>query len=186
MLFLSLLLMMQLEEPLIRGRDYFGPIKASRFLLDTNRLILLDIDGDRKLDTVEVQFLQIQWCLKIRAHKSEVILALTEVEELFNDTSADIYVEVATAFLTNEEKPLLLVAKEAFPALGNQFWIYDVVHTARGLNAETLLNVPDAGWANSPVLIKPGYIEIRHFRNWTIAKYIWDGEKFIEVPVPEK
>ncbi|MEO0019914.1 MAG: hypothetical protein ABIK47_04645 [candidate division WOR-3 bacterium] len=178
--------MMQLKEPLIRGRDYFGPIKVSRFLLDTNLVIFLDVDGDRKPDTLEVQFLQIQWCLRIRAHKSEVILALTEDEALFYDTFTDIYAEVATAFLTNEEKPLLLVAKEVFPALGNQFWIYDVVHTARGLNAETLLNVPNAGWANSPVLIKPGYVEIQHFRNWTIAKYIWDGDKFIEVPVPEK
>ncbi|MEO0118907.1 MAG: hypothetical protein ABIK66_07270, partial [candidate division WOR-3 bacterium] len=44
-----------------------------------------------------------------------------------------------------------------------------------------LLIDSSAGWGNSPVILKPGYVEIKHFREWLIAKYLWDGEKFIKV-----
>ncbi|MEO0025729.1 MAG: hypothetical protein ABIK54_03095 [candidate division WOR-3 bacterium] len=183
---LTLLLLLSPREILIRGRDYFGPVKVSSFLLDSNRVLLLDVDGDHKADTLSAEFLQIQWCLRVRAHRSEVLLDLVDAEKLMEYPDGEFYAEVTTAYLTGEEKPVLLVAVEGFPALGNSFWIYDIYNTARGLRAETLLEVRDAGWANSPVFVKPGHIEIRHFRNWIIARYVWDGEKFVDMTPKEE
>ncbi|MEO0009587.1 MAG: hypothetical protein ABIK22_01225 [candidate division WOR-3 bacterium] len=183
---LTLLLLLSPREILIRGRDYFGPVKVSSFLLDSNRVLLLDVDGDHKADTVSAEFRQVEWCLRVRAHRSEVLLDLVDAEKLMETSEGDFYAEIATAYLTSEEKPVLLVAVEGFPALGNRFWVYDIFNTARGLRAETLLAEPSAGWANSPVFLKPGYIEIKHFRNWTIAKFVWDGERFVDMTPKEE
>ncbi len=176
MVFLLISLFTQLDvTPNITGNDYFGKIKVKRFLIK-DTIFIFDLDGDKMKDTFAIYFLQTGYNFEIRSHKSKKIFFWIEER---NDM--DIYVEVARAFLVNDEKPLLLIGIEKFPAHGNEFHIYDVVHTAKGIEVFPLLIDSSAGWANSPVILKPGYVEIKHFREWLIAKYLWDGEKFIKV-----
>uniref|UniRef100_A0A7V3ZTS6 Uncharacterized protein n=1 Tax=candidate division WOR-3 bacterium TaxID=2052148 RepID=A0A7V3ZTS6_UNCW3 len=165
------------NEKLIRGRDYFQEIKVSRFLLkDTT--FYFDLDGDKKKDTLLLYFYQTEYQLEVRSHKSKKIILFIEEAPY---ASAEYYIEIGRAFLVNDEKPLLIIAIEKFPALGNEFYIYDIIHTAKGIKAEPLLVDKDAGWGNSPIILKPGYVEIRHFRDWLIAKYVWDGEQFKKI-----
>uniref|UniRef100_A0A7V4CH88 Uncharacterized protein n=1 Tax=candidate division WOR-3 bacterium TaxID=2052148 RepID=A0A7V4CH88_UNCW3 len=176
MFFLLISLFTQLDvTPNITGNDYFGKIKVKRFLIKDTTFIF-DLDGDKIKDTFAIYFLQTGYNFEIRSHKSKKIFFWIEER---NDM--DIYVEVARAFLVNDEKPLLLIGIEKSPAHGNEFHIYDVVHTAKGVEVFPLLIDSSAGWGNSPVILKPGYVEIKHFREWLIAKYLWDGEKFIKV-----
>lgn len=165
------------ETKLIRGRDYFQEIKVSRFLLkDTT--FYFDLDGDKKKDTLLLYFYQTEYRLEVRSHKSkDIILYIPEP----SDTFAKYYIEIGRAFLVNDEKPLLIMAIEKFPALGNEFYIYDIINTAKGIKAEPLLVDKSAGWDSSPIILKPGYVEIRHFRDWLIAKYVWDGEQFKKI-----
>jgi len=161
----------------MQGRDYFGDIKPTRFKLDTTTSFIFDLDGDGKNDTATLFFQQTSWVLEIKSHKSKAKVWI------FGDEAAkgaECYVEIARAFLTTEEKPLLLVAIEKTPSLGNEFYIFDIIHTARGVEIKSILEEKSAGWANSPVIIKPGFVEIQHFRGWTIAKYLWDGKSFVK------
>lgn len=176
MFFLLISLFTQLDvTPNITGNDYFGKIKVKRFLIKDTTFIF-DLDGDKIKDTFAIYFLQTGYNFEIRSHKSKKIFFWIE-----EGNDMDIYVEVARAFLVNDEKPLLLIGIEKSPAHGNEFHIYDVVHTAKGVEVFPLLIDSSAGWGNSPVILKPGYVEIKHFREWLIAKYLWDGEKFIKV-----
>lgn len=176
LLFIPLLFAQMDLTPNITGRDYLGKIRVTRFLIK-DTLFIFDLDGDKIKDTLSIYFLQTCYNFKVKSHKSEKVFLW--IEE--SDTNTKIYVEVARAFLVNDEKPLLLIGIEKSPALGNEFHIYDVVHTAKGIEVFPLLIDSSAGWSNSPVILKPGYVEIRHFREWLIAKYLWDGEKFIKV-----
>lgn len=176
MFFLLISLFTQLDvTPNITGNDYFGKIKVKRFLIKDTTFIF-DLDGDKIKDTFAIYFLQTGYNFEVRSHKSKKIFFWIE-----EGNDMDIYVEVARAFLVNDEKPLLLIGIEKSPAHGNEFHIYDVVHTAKGVEVFPLLIDSSAGWGNSPVILKPGYVEIKHFREWLIAKYLWDGEKFIKV-----
>ncbi|MEO0105660.1 MAG: hypothetical protein ABIK46_06035 [candidate division WOR-3 bacterium] len=176
MFFLLISLFTQLDvTPNITGNDYFGKIKVKRFLIKDTTFIF-DLDGDKIKDTFAIYFLQTGYNFEVRSHKSKKIFFWIE-----EGNDMDIYVEVARAFLVNDEKPLLLIGIEKSPAHGNEFHIYDVVHTAKGIEVFPLLIDSSAGWGNSPVILKPGYVEIKHFREWLIAKYLWDGEKFIKV-----
>ncbi|MEO0074855.1 MAG: hypothetical protein ABIK31_01950 [candidate division WOR-3 bacterium] len=165
----------------IKGRDYFGEINPIRFELDSNYTYLWDLDGDGKKDTVRIYFSQTYWALEVSAHKSECQVCLIDDEYALSSDDIEIFVELTPAYLTTDEKPLLLVSIEKSPAHGNEFYVYDVINTARGLQMECLLQDKEAGWSNSPVIVKPNYIEIKHFREWTIAKYVWDGNNFIKL-----
>ncbi|MCS7250415.1 MAG: hypothetical protein N2323_03910 [candidate division WOR-3 bacterium] len=175
LLFISFLFAQLDLTPNITGNDYFGKIKVRRFLLK-DTVFIFDLDGDKVKDTLSIHFLQTGYNFKVKSHKSEKIFLWLEEEE-----DVDIYIEVARAFLVNDEKPLLLIGIEYSPVHGNEFHIYDIVHTAKGIEVFPLLIDSSAGWASSPVILKPGYVEIRHFRQWLIAKYLWDGEKFIKI-----
>lgn len=176
LLFISFLFTQLDLTPNIIGNDYFGKIKVIRFLLK-DTIFIFDLDGDKIKDTLFIHFLQTGYNFEVKSHKSEKSFLWLEEGEM----NIDVYIEIARVFLVNDEKPLLLIGIERSPASGNEFHIYDVVHTAKGIEIFPLLIDSTAGWANSPVILKPGYVEIRHFRDWLIAKYLWNGKKFIKI-----
>jgi hypothetical protein len=160
---------------LIQSRDYIGEIKSKRLNVRQQERLFLDLDGDSRNETLFVSPIQVGWFLIIKGHNT-----LVEEPLIDFDQADSIDVEVARAFLLNEKKPVLLVAVGVSGGEADRFAVYDVVHTVRRLNLDVLLN-EDAFWLNSSAVVKPGYIEFRHFRNFPLVKYLWDGEKFIKV-----
>lgn len=69
-------------------------------------------------------------------------------------------------------------------ALGDSLLIVDMVRTAAGLKAQVLLAC-HAAWADATTVVEPRFVECRTFRGWPAARYVWNGEGFVEQSIQE-
>jgi hypothetical protein len=146
----------------------------------------LDVIGDGKEATVTVYFHQTAWAVKIESHGSATELELPVRADalgyLYRGENGA-WVELATAYLTSEEKPVLIVKTQVDAALGDRVCVYDVLLKAGGVCAERLLDA-EVGWGGSPVVLAPNRIEIRHCSHpeAKIAGYTWISDRFVADP----
>jgi len=159
----------------LRIRDYFGDVEVTRVVLDSlrsPRTYQIDVDGDGRKDTVRLYFEQVGYHLVCLDGEDKVWIAFYEAGE------ADGTVEFAAAYVTGPRKPVMVVKATRGLALGDSLFIVDLVRTAGGLRAETLLTC-GATWADATTIVEPRFVECRHFRGWPEARYSWNGERFV-------
>ena len=179
---ISLFLLTVVAAPAVavmRGRDYKGDITVNSIEvghLIGKKAVRVDVDGDGVKDTLDIYFRQTGYTVSLRDRGEEVFLTFFEC----GDTNVTL--EYARSYLLSPDKPVMLFCYTRPTADGNQLEIVDVVRTADGRKGMSLLKC-SAGWADCPVVVKPGYIEMRHFRGWVEAKYQWNGSQFDELPV---
>lgn len=165
----------------MRGRDYVGTIKVRSVDISdavgaNAKTLLVDADGDGQRDTLDVFFEQTAHRVTLRDGAERPIIAWFEPGE------TEVQLEYARAFLLGPDKPVMLFCFIQGLASGNQLIIVDVVRTATGRKSYTLFD-DSAGWSNCPIVFNPNAIEIRHFRGWPEARYLWSKDKFVSVPV---
>jgi hypothetical protein len=166
---------------MLRVSDARGKAAVTRVDLSAlkgQRAILVDLDGDHTPDTVKVRWEQTGYRVYIGEPYDEVILTGFESEE------DKVSMDIASAYVAGNAKPALLVYFTQATAMGDHLVIIDVLRTTMGLEPRFLFD-SDAGFADGPVVVTPGMIEIRHFRGWLEAKYLWDGKKYIGQKVEE-
>jgi len=166
----------------LKVTDSRGAVPVTRVNLDSVKgkvSFLQDIDGDGRNDTLKVFFRQAYYQLVYMDHGDEWGLASVELPEEGS------YVEFATAKVAGLYKPALIVKFGQGAAGGDSLYIFDMVQKTSGLRPITLL-ATSAAWGDAPTVVKPGLVEIATFRNWLCARYLWDGEKYVEQKVDDR
>ncbi len=166
----------------LRIRDYHGEVAVTKVNLDSvrnSRSFRMDVDGDGKKDSVLLYFEQTSYNLVCYDHGEKVWISYFDITD-----AEPTYVEFAPAYVIGPYKPVMVVKFSTGVTMTDSLFIVDMVRTAAGLKPFTLLSC-SATWGDAPTIVKPGFVEIQHFRGWVTARYLWDGEKYIEQQVQE-
>lgn len=169
----------------LRGRDHRGPVSATRFQLPKQGgppAVVLDVIGDGREATVTVYFHQTAWAVKIESHGSVTEFELPIRTDAHQEGTA-VWVELAAAYLTSDEKPVFIVKTQVDAAHGDRVCVYDVLLKAGGVSTDRLLDA-EVGWGGSPVVLMPNRIEIRHccHPESKLAGYTWMSGRFVADP----
>ncbi|MBN2465572.1 hypothetical protein JXD38_08130 [candidate division WOR-3 bacterium] len=159
----------------LRITDYDGAVKATKVNLDSvrnSRSFRVDVDGDGKKDSVELYFEQSSYSLVCYDGRDKVWIAGFDV------LSEPTYVEFAPARVIGPDKPVVVVKFSTGVQMVDSLYIVDVIRTAAGLKSSDMLRC-SAAWGDAPTIVKPGFVEIQHFRGWPMTRYLWDGDKYI-------
>jgi hypothetical protein len=140
------------------------------------------VHGDGREASVRVYFHQTAWAVRIESHGSSTEFELPIRTDAHQEGSA-VWVELASAYLTSEEKPVLIVRTQVDAALGDRVCVYDVLLKADGVSTDCLLDA-EVGWGGSPVTLKPNRIEIYHccHPESKLAGYTWMSGRFVADP----
>ena len=166
----------------LRVSDQRGRREVTRVNLDSlkgTRFLRLDVDGDGVMDTLRLYWELNSYRLTMGPVGENIYLAWLDPGETEHN-----YMDIATGFVAGTKKPALLVYFTKGLAMGDNLKIVDVLNTTMGREPRFLFD-GDAGFADGPVVVTPGMIEVRHFRGFLEAKYLWDGKKYVEQKVEE-
>lgn len=161
----------------LRVSDQSGKRPVTRVSLDSlkgTRILRMDVDGDGALDTLRLYFEMESYRLAMGPVGEEIYLGSLAPENVQHN-----YMDIATGYVAGTHKPALLVYFNRGVAMGDHLKIIDVLNTTTGKEPRFLYD-SDAGFADGPVVVTPGMIEIHHFRGYLEARYLWDGKKYIE------
>ena len=92
--------------------------------------------------------------------------------------------EFAPAYVIGPDKPVMVVKFSTGVQMADSLYIIDIVRTASGLKPSTLLRC-SAAWGDAPTVVKPGFVEIQHFRGYPMTRYLWDGDTYTAKQVEE-
>ena len=166
----------------IQGTDFRGTVTVtteSLFGMNGTKTLKLDVNGDGVLETLDIYVRQVGYVLSIRDAGEEVPIAS------FDDLKGEPTLNIAASYLVSPKKPVVVINLVQGEAAGDSLVIFDIVRTVRGLEAMPLLS-EQAAWADGHVVLKPNCVEIRTFRDWAVAKFLWDGSEFVKQKIEEK
>jgi hypothetical protein len=166
----------------LRIKDSHGDVVVTKVRLDSlrnARSFRMDVDGDGTKDSIVVYFEQSYYGLVTFDHGNKVWIAG------FDATENPPCVEFAPACVVGPDKPVMVVKFSTGAQMNDSLYIVDVVRFASGLKPVTLLRC-SATWGDAPTIVKPGFVETQHFRGWPTARYIWDGDGYVEVQVENR
>ncbi len=160
-------------------RDYYGDVNVVRVRLDSLTepvFYYLDVDGDGKNDTLKIYGEQTGYWFVYTGRGEKTYIAGCDMSE-----GDENILEFAVGYVVSPHKPVV-IAKiyRGVEVSDDRIYVVDMVPTVKGMRAEVLLD-GEAGWTTlMTTIVRPNFIETRHFRGWVESRYIGNGDRFVE------